>query len=119
MVVDEDDRVLDTAALVLESLGYEPMTAQSGDEAFAIVRANPSIAVLLTDIVLPGSIDGLDLARFAKEVNPDVVIIYTTRYSPMLLLDSEAPHDGLLVRKPWDRYELRETLSNALGALAR
>ncbi len=117
LVVDEDDRVLDTAALVLDFLGYEPMTAQSGDDAFAIVRANPSIEVLLTDIVLPGSVGGSDLARLAKEVNPDIAIVYTTRYSPMLLLDSEAPHNGPLVRKSWDQNELRAELSRVLAAV--
>lgn len=114
LVVDDDDRVLDTAALVLGSLGYEAITAQSSDQAFAILETHPAIEVLLTDIVLPGSVRGSDLARVAKEANPGIAIVYTTRYSPMMLLDSEAPCDGPLIRKPWDRDELRATLSDAL-----
>jgi CheY-like chemotaxis protein len=118
LVVDDDDRVLDTATLLLGSLGYEAITAQSGDQAFAILEAHPAIEVLLTDIVLPGNVGGSDLARVAKEANPGIAIVYTTRYSPMLLLDSEAPCDGLLVRKSWDRDELRATLSDALDKVA-
>lgn len=120
LVVDDDDRVLDTAAFLLDSLGYKVMTTQSSEEALALLRAHP-IELLLTDIVLRSAIGGPDLARLAREANPGIAILYSTRYSPMFLLDSEAPGDGLLVRKPWDGDQLKAALSAVLGgtALAR
>ena len=115
LIVDEDDSFLDIAVVVLESLGFAAVTAQDGDEALAILWSRPSIALLLTEIVLPGAVNrGSDLARFAKQANPCISIVYTTRYGPMLLLDSEAPRDGLLLRKGWDQGELKAALSNVL-----
>src|SRR5690348_1522802 len=96
LIVDEDDSFLQIAAVVLASLGFNPVTARDGDEALAILRSRPSIALLLTEIVLPGAVEGGSaLARFAKQANPRISIVYTTRYGSMLLLDSEAPCDGL------------------------
>lgn len=118
LVVDDDDRVLDMAAVLLGSLGYRALTTQSSEAALATIRADPSIELLLTDIVLTGSIEGPDLARLAKAANPNIAIVYSTRYSPMFLLDSEAPGRALLVRKPWDGEQLKATLSNALRTLA-
>ena len=112
LIADEDDSFLDMAAITLESLGLSVIKARDGDEALAILQSCTSIAVLLTEIVLPGGVGGgSELARLAKEANPGISIIYTTRYSPMLLLDSEAPRDGRLLRKVRDRNELKSALS--------
>lgn len=119
LVVDGDDKVLDTAAVVLESLGYEVITARSGDEALAMLEAHAPLQVLMTEVVLPGDVAGRDLARFAKAAHPGIAVVYTTRYSPMLLLDSEAPRDGLLVRKPWDQNELKAELSKTFATMAQ
>ena len=109
LIVDEDDSFLGMAAVVLESLGFNAVTARDGDEALAILQSRPSIALLLTEIVVPGAVDGgSDLARLAKEANPRISIVYTTRYGPMLLLDSEAPCDGLLLRKGGTRASWRQ-----------
>ncbi len=112
LVVDDDDVALDTAAGLLRSLGYRAITAQSDRDALAAMRAH-SIDVLLTDIVAGSIVDGPELARLAREVNPGLAVVYTTRYSPMFLLDSEAPRDGLLVRKPWQRRELDAVLAKS------
>jgi DNA-binding NtrC family response regulator len=112
LVVDDDDAILDTAAVLLVSLGYRPITVQSHRDALAVMRTH-SIDVLLTDIVAGSIVDGPELARLAREVNPDLAVVYTTRYSPMFLLDSEAPRDGLLVRKPWQRREFDAVLAKS------
>ncbi len=117
LVVDEDDKGLAAMAVMLESLGYEALTATSGDEALAMLQ-HQSIQVLMTEVVLTGDISGPDLARLAKEMNPAIAIVYTTRYSPMLLLDSEAPRDGPLIRKQWDEGELRTEVCKALATAA-
>jgi CheY-like chemotaxis protein len=112
LVVDDDDVALDTAAILLQSLGYRAITAQSERDALTAMRTH-SIDILLTDVVVGSVVDGPELARLAREVNPAVAVVYTTRYSPMFLLDSEAPRDGLLVRKPWQRSELDAVLAKS------
>ena len=109
LVVDDDDVALDTAAVLLGSLGYKAIVARSDRDALAAMRMH-SVDILLTDIVAGSTVDGPELARLARQVNPAIGVVYTTRYSPMFLLDSEAPRDGLLVRKPWQRRDLDAVL---------
>jgi len=112
LVVDDDDAALGAAAVLLRSLGYRAITVQSDRDALAAMRAYP-VDVLFTDIVASATIDGPELARLAREMNPAIAVVYTTRYSPMFLLDSEAPRDSLLVRKPWQRSELDAVLAKS------
>jgi CheY-like chemotaxis protein len=112
LVVDDDDAALDTAVVLLESLGYKAITARSDHDALGAMRLHP-VDVLFTDIVAGSIVDGPELARLARQVNPAIAVVYTTRYSPMFLLDSEAPRDGLLVRKPWQRGELGAVLEKS------
>jgi CheY-like chemotaxis protein len=112
LVVDDDDVALDTAAVLLGSLGYKAIVARSDRDALAAMRMH-SVDILLTDIVAGSTVDGPELARLARQANPAIAIVYTTRYSPMYLLDSEAPRDGLLVRKPWQRREFDAVLEKS------
>ena len=112
LVVDDDHAALDTAVVLLESFGYKALTARSDDDALAMIRRQ-SVDILLTDIVSGITVDGPELARLARQINPAIAVVYTTRYSPMFLLDSEAPRDGLLLRKPWQREELGAVLAKS------
>ncbi|HKW54614.1 MAG TPA: response regulator [Stellaceae bacterium] len=112
LVVDDDDAARDTAVVLLESLGYKAITARSDNDALGMMRVH-SVDILFTDILAGSTVDGPQLARLAREVNPALAVVYTTRYSPMFLLDSEAPRDGLLVRKPWQRRELDAVLEKS------
>jgi CheY-like chemotaxis protein len=112
LVVDDDDAALDTAVVLLESLGYKAITARSDHDPLGAMRRH-AVDILFTDIVAGSTVDGPELARLAREVNPAIAVVYTTRYSPMFLLDSEAPRDGLLVRKPWQRHELGAVLEKS------
>jgi CheY-like chemotaxis protein len=114
LVVDDDQQILCITANLLTSLGCKVITTPDGEAAHAILRRDRSIDLLLTDIMLNGNMSGLELARLAEETNPDIAIVYSTRYSPMFLLDSEAPSDRLLVRKPWRRGQLEAALSSVL-----
>src|SRR5690349_14119862 len=113
LVVDDDDAALDSAAVMLESLGYKAITARSDRDALGAMRSHP-VNVLFTDIIAGVTVDGPELARLARRLNPAITVVYTTRYSPMFLLDSEAPRDGLLVRKPWQRGELDAVLEKSI-----
>jgi two-component SAPR family response regulator len=119
VVVDQDEHASDTMAAVLASLGCRVITTPHPETALVTLRVERAVHLLLTDVVLQGSIDGPELARLAKEINPRIEIVYTTSYSPMFLLDSEAPPDRLLLRKPWQRHALAAILSDVLSAQQR
>jgi CheY-like chemotaxis protein len=81
LVVDDDPEVLEATIAIVETLGYSVISARNGREALSIIRAESSIAVLFTDITMPGGIDGWELARRSREARPDLRLIYTSGYS--------------------------------------
>jgi len=66
------------SAEVIENAGFEVIQAGNGDEAIAILKARPDIHVVFTDIHMPGSMDGLKLARFVRDRWPPIKIIATS-----------------------------------------
>jgi CheY-like chemotaxis protein len=105
LVVDDDPEVLDATCAIVEELGYAALSARAGEEALAIIRRDKSLGVLLTDIMMP-DMDGWHLARCAKEIRPDLSVIYTTGYSRAPVPDDGAPGFGPLLPKPWRRTQL-------------
>ena len=77
-VVEDDFIIQETLQVALQNGGYEVATASSGEEAVAMLEAEaPDIRVLITDVNLsPGKLTGWDVAKRARELKPDVPIVY-------------------------------------------
>lgn len=110
LVVDDDPDVLSVAAASLEADGYTVLQAENGPEAMRLLEANPDVALLFTDIVMPGSFDGFDLAERAKRLHPGLRVLYTSGY-----LKDEGVWEGSLLVKPWRVEWLREAIKDALA----
>ncbi len=84
LIVEDEFLIRLTLSEVLADEGYEVLEAETGDDALTILESSPDIAVLLTDIQLPGKLDGRALARHARETRPDLPVIFMTgRPEPM------------------------------------
>jgi DNA-binding NtrC family response regulator len=118
LIVDDDDQVLDIAAIVLASLGHQVIPATNGEAALEIIKYYRSyyrsVDLLLTDIVMPGAIDGWELARRAKQLQPDLSVLYTTGYGDRMMSDESKPGLGPLLPKPWRADQLASLVSRAL-----
>ncbi len=66
---------------VVGSLGYTIETANNGHDALARIMNGKPVDLLLTDVVMPGGLGGFDLARSARQVNPDLRVIYMSGYT--------------------------------------
>jgi signal transduction histidine kinase/CheY-like chemotaxis protein len=75
LVVEDQDEIRQLLADALEEFGHEVRTARAAEEAIEILEHNARIEVLVTDITLPGGMTGLDLARRARELMPDLKIL--------------------------------------------
>jgi CheY-like chemotaxis protein len=95
---------------MLEDEGYEVVEAESGDAALPLLDG--SIAVLLTDIQLPGSLDGLELARRIRTVLPDLPVIYMTGRPASML--STAGGRETFVGKPYQIQDIRDAVSRMI-----
>lgn len=78
LIVDDEDLLVDLAVTQLEELGYQTLCAGNAAQALEILKANPKIDLLLSDIIMPGKLDGYDLALAAKQIRPSVKILMTS-----------------------------------------
>lgn len=81
LIVEDELRVLENLRRVLSDAGYHVQAASSGDEAAAIFSKDTGFDAVVTDIVMPGSLQGTTLARRLREVRPDLPIVFMTGYA--------------------------------------
>lgn len=110
LIVDDDPEVLTVATPLLSGLGYTVREAHDGQEALRVLQSERDIALLFTDIVMPGPIDGFELAERAKQLRPGIRVVYTSGY-----LRNEGIWYGQLLQKPWRRENLEEAIRTALA----
>lgn len=80
LVVDDEVLIRFMQAEALRDAGYEVVEAANGDEALALLRAGLDVSLLITDVRMPGSLDGLDLARAAHDLRPDLAIAISSAH---------------------------------------
>ncbi len=114
LIVEDEFLIRLTLSEVLADEGYEVLEAESGDEAAALLEGSPDIAVLLTDIQLPGKLDGRALVRQARIARPDLPVIFMTGRP-----DSVNPAPGgapeLYVSKPYLPSEICAAVKRMLA----
>ncbi len=117
LLVEDQEMVRDHIVMVLEGLGYSVVTAECAADATEILQDNPPLDLMITDIVLPGGVSGVMLARTAREMMPGLPIRYTSGFADSGS-DSEdaepliAGHN--LLRKPFRRHELARFVADAI-----
>ncbi|GAB2840867.1 hypothetical protein GCM10027277_04800 [Pseudoduganella ginsengisoli] len=107
LVVDDNKAVADGSRALLEQLGYQVATAESADEALEmLVSGKFKPAIVLSDIVMPGSMDGIGLARQLRARYPRIRVLLATGFSRD---DSEALQAEFhILSKPYSMRELQE-----------
>ncbi|MCB9948546.1 MAG: PAS domain S-box protein, partial [Rhodospirillaceae bacterium] len=120
LLVEDQDSIREFAQDMLEELGYHVLAAENGLAALAVLDANPSIDLLLTDIVMPGGLSGPQLARLACERRPDLRLLYMSGFAESkVLLDGEVELASDLIHKPFRRAELARKVHAAMTAPAK
>jgi PAS domain S-box-containing protein len=111
LVVEDDPNVREIAVARLEHLGYQIVEARTGQEALDILEQGASVDVVLTDMVMPGGITGIELADRVRSDYPDIKVILSSGYAP----DGTLPRDGTpWLRKPYTLGDLAKTLRELL-----
>ncbi len=115
VLVVEDDPLLrfDMVDLV-EDAGFVAHEARNADEAIEEMNRNPAIRVVLTDIEMPGSMDGLKLAFLVRKRWPPVVILVIS--GKRNVSQTDLPEDVLLLSKPYSPAMVVRTLRKAAAA---
>lgn len=113
LIVDDEQSLLEILQYYLTSEGYTCFTAQSGEDALAILSNQP-ISLMLTDINMPG-MDGISLLKNAKEMLPDMAVIMISAVSDRDVAVSALEHGATsYLIKPVNRNDLLINVINAL-----
>jgi CheY-like chemotaxis protein len=119
LVVEDDPDVRNVTVTMLADLGYVTVEAVDGKEAIEALKQTPGIDLLLTDVVLPGGMSGLDIAREAPRFVPDIKILFTSGYAEHVLAGhGEINADVQLINKPFRRDDVARKLRAALDDAA-
>ena len=78
LIVEDEFLIRLTLLEVLMDEGYDVLESENGPDALALVQSDASISLLLTDIQMPGGLDGHAVARRARELRPDLPVIFMT-----------------------------------------
>jgi PAS domain S-box-containing protein len=115
LVVEDDDLVRENLVRQLKSLGYRVTAAADGAEALALLPGLPDIALMLTDVVMPGGVSGWDLARKVLVERPRLKVMFASGF-PADVLDRESASisPGHMLVKPYRRQELAIKLRQVL-----
>ncbi len=116
LVVEDQDNVRDVAVDFLEGFGYEVLQAANAIEALQLLQDHKDIALLFTDVVMPGGMNGFDLSQAAAQIRPDLKVIHASGYPKGAMVHQEEPRlRDNLISKPYQREELREIVEQTLN----
>ena len=105
LMVDDDVLVRASIAEHLRECGYRVVEAHDADEAIDLLQATP-IDLVFTDILMPGSMDGLRLAAFVRERYPEVPVILASGVLRQAEVETERYASGPLIEKPYSYDEV-------------
>jgi PAS domain S-box-containing protein len=121
LVVEDDPEVLKVTVESLRTLGYEVLTATDGLSALAILRRDPDIEILLSDVVMPCGLNGVELAREAMRLRPQLRILLASGYPRAALSASGGAATGTeefpFLAKPYRGSELADALRALRGGV--
>jgi two-component system cell cycle response regulator CpdR len=115
LLAEDDDSMRGFLVRALKKAGYHVIAFPNGEEAFERLKSEP-FTLLLTDIVMP-KMDGIELARRASELDPDLKIMFITGFAAVILnSDTAAPKDARVLSKPFHLKDLVREVDRLLAA---
>jgi two-component system, response regulator PdtaR len=113
LIVEDEFLLRMDSAELIENAGFEVFQAGNADEAIEILKARSGIHVVFTDIQMPGSMDGLKLARFVRNRWPPIKIVATSAL--LRVEDDDLPAGSVFLPKPYRGTEVVATLRQLTG----
>ncbi|WP_075997368.1 cell cycle two-component system response regulator CpdR [Salaquimonas pukyongi] len=115
LLAEDDNDMRRFLEKALDNAGYQVIAYDNGASAYDRLREEP-FNLLLTDIVMP-EMDGIELARRATEIDPDLKVMFITGFAAVALHpDSDAPKDAKVLSKPFHLRDLVDEVEKMLAA---
>ncbi len=121
LVIEDEPVLLSLARMVLENSGYQVLEAASGDEAMTLWQEKKdTVDLVLTDMIMPGSLSGPQVAQMMREDNPKLQVIYSSGYSMDAMVDSTGESDPRsYLPKPYVPSTLVNAIKTRLESASR
>ena len=117
LVLDDDEMVREVAIRQLTSLGYRVMAASTGTEALEMLARVGSIDLLFSDLVMPGEMGGREVAEKAREICPNLKVLFASGYSDDVPGNHGAAAESVpLIIKPYRKKDLAEKIQEVLDS---
>ncbi len=114
-VVEDDLLVQDFVVSQLHSLGYKTLTASTGIDALGKIESGQAFDLLFTDVIMPGGVNGKELAEEALRQRPGTKVLYTSGYTDNAMVEhGRIDRTALLLTKPYRKSELAQMVRTAL-----
>jgi PAS domain S-box-containing protein len=115
LVVEDQEAVRAVACGFLMDFGYDVVEAEDGFQALSRLQEDPEIDLMFSDIVMPGGMNGFDLAQAASGMRPDLKIVHTSGYPKGAMVHQDEPRfrQGFIIMKPYRREELQKIIRDA------
>jgi PAS domain S-box-containing protein len=111
LVVDDEPDVLEVTVELFRSMGYEVLTARSAGEALSLIEDGADVGLLFSDVMMPGGISGIELARRARAIAPEMRIVLASGYPlPALQQQHGALDEFTLLTKPYRLADIVRSL---------
>ncbi len=117
LLVDDEADLLDVADAYLAELGYTVIRAQDGAEALEALDRAGHVDLLVTDIIMPGKMSGIELAQKVRELRPGIKVIFTSGFPAEALAERSGKLEGgPLLHKPYQRAEFADIVRKQVRA---
>jgi PAS domain S-box-containing protein len=116
LVVDDNAEIRETVSVQLTSLGYKVAVAADANAALEILSRAGDIDLLFTDVVMPGGMNGSQLAVEARRLRPGIKVLFTSGYFEVALVrDGTLDANAQVLAKPYRKHQLAQSVSEALS----
>nr|WP_198266725.1 ATP-binding protein [sulfur-oxidizing endosymbiont of Gigantopelta aegis] len=116
LIVDDEVDLLNLADTYLSALGYQTFLAENAQQAMAIMAKQPNIDVLFSDVVMPGGVNGYELAEQAIEKYPHIKVLLTSGFtSNTIAQNGQQRFTRQLLTKPYRKIELARALRKVIA----
>lgn len=119
LVVEDDEKVRRLSMARIRDLGYTPLAACDADEALALLEDFGRVDLLFSDLAMPGSMNGYELAQIVQTRYPDIPILLTSGYAKQMVPAAAAQTAFPILRKPYRLSDLARAIGECLAPQAR
>ena len=115
LVAEDDEGVRATVVELLLELGYRVLKSKDAASALTVIESGVPIDLLFTDVVMPGTLKSLELARIARQHLPGIAVLFTSGYTQNVITYGDRLEEGVeLLPKPYTREALARRLRHVL-----